>query len=116
MLAEHGAATLLRRPPHTRSRMRSSTSPASGSSSRISTNAKLVATQPGHEILRAQAGPQGMSHRSQHGIAGGMLVTVVDLLEMIEIDDGQALIGRRLVRRATGWPDSSSQAGGWAVP
>ena len=53
-------------------------------------DAEFLAAEPGKHVRRAQQGPDGPADPLQHLVAHGMAKSVVDMLEMIDVerDDG----------------------------
>jgi len=54
---------------------------------------KLVATQAGHGVRRADEAAQALREGLQHLIAHGVAMRIVDRLEAVEIDDQQGCLG-----------------------
>ena len=50
-------------------------------------DAELVAAEPRRDVGRAQVAPKSLGHGHQQGVAGGMSETVVDGLEVVEIEE-----------------------------
>lgn len=68
--------------------------------------AELVAAQPGHEVVLAQAAGNRPAGRSEYGVSRGVAVRVVDALEMVQVEHGQAEPPGRVGRTAHAVPKS----------
>ena len=70
--------------------MRAAAEAAASSSALSSSSRELVAAEAAHDRAAPGGGCQALTHRAQHSVAGGMAVSVVHLLEAVEVEGDHA--------------------------